>query len=37
MCDLIADMFDTIYAVPGRGLAAPQIREMCRVFVMDTP
>lgn len=32
---LIADMFDTMYAAPGRGLAAPQIGVMQRVFVMD--
>lgn len=33
--DLIADMFDTMYAAPGRGLAGPQIGVMKRVFVMD--
>ena len=33
--DLITDMFDTMYAVKGRGLAAPQIGVMQRVFVMD--
>ena len=32
---LIADLFDTMYAAPGRGLAAPQIGVMKRVFVMD--
>lgn len=32
---LIADMFDTMYAANGRGLAAPQIGVMKRVFVMD--
>lgn len=32
---LIADMFDTMYAAQGRGLAAPQIGVMKRVFVMD--
>lgn len=32
---LIADMFDTIYAAPGRGLAGPQVGVMKRVFVMD--
>ncbi|MFT7596190.1 MAG: peptide deformylase [Paracoccaceae bacterium] len=32
---LIADMFDTMYAAPGRGLAAPQVGVMQRVFVMD--
>ncbi|PCJ10161.1 MAG: peptide deformylase [Rhodobacteraceae bacterium] len=33
--DLIADMFDTMYAAQGRGLAAPQIGVMKRLFVMD--
>lgn len=33
--DLIGDMFETMYAAPGRGLAAPQIGVMKRVFVMD--
>ncbi|WP_121629133.1 peptide deformylase [Tropicibacter alexandrii] len=32
---LIEDMFDTMYAAKGRGLAAPQIGVMKRVFVMD--
>ncbi|MBO9399802.1 peptide deformylase [Shimia sp. R9_3] len=32
---LIADMFDTMYAAPGRGLAGPQVGVMKRVFVMD--
>lgn len=32
---LAADMFDTMYAAQGRGLAAPQIGVMQRVFVMD--
>lgn len=32
---LLADMFETMYAAPGRGLAAPQIGVMSRVFVMD--
>ena len=32
---LIADMFDTMYDATGRGLAAPQIGLMKRVFVMD--
>lgn len=32
---LIADMFETMYAAPGRGLAAPQIGVLKRVFVMD--
>ncbi len=33
--DLIADLFDTMYAAKGRGLAAPQIGVLKRVFVMD--
>ncbi|GFE66388.1 peptide deformylase [Litoreibacter roseus] len=33
---LIEDMFETMYSAPGRGLAAPQIGVMLRVFVTDT-
>jgi peptide deformylase len=29
-------MLDTMYAAEGRGLAAPQIGVLARVFVMDT-
>jgi len=32
---LAADMLDTMYAAPGRGLAAPQVGVMERLFVMD--
>lgn len=32
---LIADMFDTMYDAPGRGLAGPQVGVMQRLFVMD--
>lgn len=32
---LAADMLETMYAAPGRGLAAPQVGELARVFVMD--
>ncbi|MFZ5964095.1 peptide deformylase [Thalassococcus sp. BH17M4-6] len=32
---LVDDMFDTMYAAPGRGLAAPQVGVLLRVFVMD--
>ncbi|MBA3714855.1 MAG: peptide deformylase [Pyrinomonadaceae bacterium] len=32
---LVADMFETMYAAPGVGLAAPQIGVSKRVFVMD--
>ena len=32
---LAQDMLDTMYAAEGRGLAAPQIGVLSRVFVMD--
>jgi peptide deformylase len=32
---LAADMLETMYAAPGRGLAGPQVGAMLRVFVMD--
>lgn len=32
---LAQDMLDTMYAAPGRGLAAPQVGQTCRMFVMD--
>ena len=32
---VIPDMFDTMYAAQGRGLAGPQVGVMARVFVMD--
>lgn len=32
---LAADMFETMYAAPGRGLAAPQVGVSLRLFVMD--
>lgn len=32
---LAQDMLDTMYAAPGRGLAAPQVGIMKRLFVMD--
>ena len=32
---LVADMFDTMYDAPGRGLAAPQVGRALRLFVMD--
>ena len=32
---LAHDMLDTMYAATGRGLAAPQIGQMMRMFVMD--
>ncbi len=33
---LASDMFETMYAAPGRGLAGPQVGAMQRIFVMDT-
>ncbi|MGR3621902.1 peptide deformylase [Pseudophaeobacter sp.] len=35
LAELIGDMFETMYAAPGRGLAAPQIGVLKRLFVMD--
>ena len=32
---LVEDMFETMYAAPGIGLAAPQVGVMQRVFVVD--
>ena len=32
---LIADMFETMYAASGVGLAAPQIGESIRLFIVD--
>ena len=32
---LAADMLETMYAAPGRGLAAPQVGVLRRMFVMD--
>lgn len=32
---LANDMLETMYAAPGRGLAAPQVGQMVRMFVMD--
>ncbi len=32
---LAADMLETMYAAPGRGLAAPQVGAARRLFVMD--
>ncbi len=33
--ELAADMFDTLYDAQGRGLAAPQVGESVRLFIMD--
>jgi peptide deformylase len=35
LAQLCADMLETMYAAPGRGLAAPQIGVSRRIFVMD--
>lgn len=35
LATLAADMLETMYAAPGRGLAAPQVGVTQRVFVMD--
>lgn len=35
LLSLVQDMFDTMYAAPGRGLAAPQVGVLKRLFVMD--
>jgi peptide deformylase len=32
---LVEEMFETMYTAPGRGLAAPQVGVMKRLFVMD--
>lgn len=32
---LAADMLETMYAASGRGLAAPQVGRLVRMFVMD--
>jgi len=32
---LAGDMLETMYAAPGRGLAAPQVGVLLRLFVMD--
>lgn len=32
---LASDMIETMYAAPGRGLAAPQVGSGLRMFVMD--
>jgi peptide deformylase len=35
VAQLAADMLETMYAAPGRGLAAPQVGVLLRLFVMD--
>lgn len=35
LADLARDMLDTMYAAPGRGLAAPQVGVPLRLVVMD--
>jgi peptide deformylase len=36
LLQLIADMFETMYAAKGVGLAAPQVGKGIRLFVIDT-
>ncbi|HOY27902.1 MAG TPA: peptide deformylase [Flavobacteriales bacterium] len=36
LTELIADMFETMYAANGVGLAAPQIGQSIRLFIVDT-
>jgi peptide deformylase len=35
LAKLVDDMFETMYSAPGVGLAAPQIGQLKRLFVMD--
>ena len=35
LTQLIADMFETMYAANGVGLAAPQVGKAIRLFVVD--
>jgi peptide deformylase len=35
LTDLVRAMFETMYNAPGRGLAAPQVGVLKRLFVMD--
>ena len=35
LAELIADMFETMYAANGVGLAAPQIGASLKLFVID--
>ena len=35
LADLVRAMFETMYDAPGRGLAAPQVGVLKRLFVMD--
>jgi peptide deformylase len=34
--ELISDMFDTMYKASGVGLAAPQVAQSIRLFIVDT-
>ena len=36
LAKLANDMFETMYAAPGIGLAAPQVGVTSRMFVMDS-
>lgn len=35
LADLVKDMYETMYAAPGIGLAAPQVGVPLRLFVID--
>lgn len=35
LCDLVADLFDTLYDSGGAGLAAPQVGVLRRIAVVD--
>ena len=35
LAEVIADLFETMYAAQGRGLAAPQVGILQQFFVMD--
>ena len=36
LTQLIADMYESMYAASGVGLAAPQINKAIRIFIIDT-
>lgn len=36
LAQLVGDMWDTMYDAPGRGLAAPQVGVLQRLFVFDS-
>ena len=36
LTQLISDMYESMYAASGIGLAAPQINKSIRIFIIDT-